>query len=108
MNALKDKWRVIARFIRKLFVWRVQRWVVLSIVGLVASVAIYFKIDRWRSQAAWKQYKHGLEVGGRPLRWSAFIPPPVPDDQNFAMTPLLKPIFSGARLADGKRDMTYA
>ncbi len=48
---------------------------------------------------AWEECKAALEAKGEHLDIGAFIPPPVPDDKNFALTPLLKPLldYTGAK-----------
>jgi hypothetical protein len=63
---------------------------------LVAVVALVIAEENWRGKHAWERYKRELEARGELLSLAALAPPPVPDDQNFAMTPLLKPLFSKA------------
>jgi hypothetical protein len=58
-----------------------------TLIGLVSAE------ETWRGKWAWNKYKRELEAKGEKLDWKDYIPPPVPDDQNFAMTPFLAPLF---------------
>ena len=49
--------------------------------------------EDWRGNHAWARYKRELEAKGEKLDWKDCVPAPVPDDQNFAMTPFLAPLF---------------
>src|SRR5271166_4364414 len=69
--------------------WRYFFW----LVGLVLVVGLFYAEENWRGQRAWNQYKRAMAARGKPLEWSAVVPPTVPDDQNFAMTPILAPLF---------------
>ncbi|NQU09945.1 hypothetical protein HQ590_04075 [bacterium] len=81
------------RFLKWLFSWRTVRRTLIGLVTLVTLIALVFAEENWRGKRAWKQSKRLLEVRGEPLTLLAFAQPPVPDDQNFAMTPLLRPLF---------------
>jgi hypothetical protein len=60
---------------------------------LFAAVCAFFAKENWRGRRAWENYRRQLEARGVELDWTKFIPPPVPDEQNFAMTPFLAPLF---------------
>jgi hypothetical protein len=63
-------------------------WKILVIlVGLVLLVAIFYAEENWRGKRAWEQCKQELEAKGENLEWDDYIPPPVPDDQNFFKAP---------------------
>ncbi len=83
-NQLKQKPRKIWRWIRRL---------AFILASLVTLVVLFYSVENWRGQRAWEKYKKELEAKGEKLDLAAFIPPPVPDEQNFAMTPLFKPLF---------------
>lgn len=46
-------------------------------------IAIFYTEEDWRGKRAWKNCKRELEAKGAVLDWNAYIPAPVPDDQNF-------------------------
>ena len=64
-----------------------------SLAVLATLIALLCAEEHWRGKRAWQKYKHALEAQGEKLDWKDFIPPPVPDDQNFATTPFLAPLF---------------
>jgi hypothetical protein len=61
--------------------------------ALVALVAAFYAEEDWRSQRDWKQYRKATEARGESLDFRTYIPKPVPDDQNFCATPVLKSSF---------------
>ncbi|MFA5190000.1 MAG: hypothetical protein WC740_04695, partial [Verrucomicrobiia bacterium] len=69
-------------------------WVVILIAFLaIASAVVFVVATLGLCEPSWADCKRTLEARGARLDAKAFIPPPVPDDQNFAMTPFLKPLF---------------
>lgn len=62
-------------------------------VSLATLVALFYTEENWRGKRAWDAYAQELTAKGRVLDCRLVAPPPVPDDQNFAMTPLLAPLF---------------
>ena len=50
---------------------------------LATLVAIFYLEEDWRGKRDWENCKRELEAKGAVLDWGKFIPPPVPDDQNF-------------------------
>ena len=72
----------------------VRTWrYLLVIVGLVVTVLLFYAEENWRGYHAWQTHKQQLAASGQPIIPEAFIPPRVPDEQNFAMTPALAPLF---------------
>src|SRR5437763_1058844 len=80
------------RFFRALFSWRTLRRLLIVLAPLVTIVAIVVTEENWRGKRAWENYKREQEAKGEHFEYTAFVPPPVPDDQNLAMCPLLKPM----------------
>lgn len=72
---------------------KIVRWLAFGIACLVTLAALVIAEENWRGKRAWERYKQTVEATGEPLTLASLAPPPVPDDQNFAMTPLLKPLF---------------
>ncbi len=60
---------------------------------LAAVVVLFYTEENWRGKHAWEKYRREREAKGDHFEWSAIAPPPVPDDQNFAMTPLFAELF---------------
>ncbi len=61
----------------------ILRRVLIGVAMLATLVAIFFTEEDWRGKRAWQNYKSELEAKGVVLDWDKYIPPPVPDDQNF-------------------------
>jgi hypothetical protein len=81
------------RLARWLCRWRNLRKLILAVACLATFVALVYAVIDWRGRHAWRQYEKQMSAQGKPLDLGAFIAQPVPDDQNFAMTPFLKPLF---------------
>ena len=65
---------------------------------LVTLIAILYAEEDWRGKRAWENCKRELEAKGAVLDWNAYIPPPVPDDQNFfTASPKITASFIKAR-----------
>jgi hypothetical protein len=72
---------------RRLFSRLLQRrFLVLG--GLVTLVALFYAVEDWRGRRAWQNYKRTWEAKGERFDLASFVPPPVPNDQNFFETPL--------------------
>jgi hypothetical protein len=67
--------------------------IMVILVGLVLLVAIFYAEEDWRGKRAWEKCKRELEARGETLDWNDFIPPPVPDDQNFFKAPKMAEWF---------------
>ena len=80
-------------FFRRLFSWRTVRKVLFVLAALVTLGALFIAEEDWRGARAWQNYKRDMEAKGERFDAARLIPPKVPDDQNFAMTPFLAPIF---------------
>ncbi|HZR18156.1 MAG TPA: hypothetical protein VFE51_12760 [Verrucomicrobiae bacterium] len=78
---------------RPLFTWPRVRRGLLALLWLATLIALFYAEEDWRGRHAWRNYSQQLQVRGTPVGLAPLIPKPVPDDQNFAMTPLLAPLF---------------
>lgn len=71
---------------------RLRRFAVVVVLLVVASCLIMHFSGR-QTKSAWRRYKADLEARGERLDWRAWIPGPMPaDDENFAATPVLAAI----------------
>jgi len=84
---------LVVRFVRWLCCWRNFRRFLFGLVCLLTLVALFYAEENWRGARVWNKYRRKLEARGEQLDYRAFIPKPVPDDQNFAATPFLKAWF---------------
>jgi len=63
--------------------WQILRRVLIGVAVFATLVAIFYLEEDWRGKHAWEKCKRELEAKGAVLDWDKYIPPPVPDDQNF-------------------------
>jgi hypothetical protein len=75
--------------------WRIWRRILTGLAILATLIAIFYAEEDWRGKRAWKNCKRELEAKGMVLDWEKFIPPPVPDDQNFFKAPKMTAWFVG-------------
>ncbi|MCX6905084.1 MAG: hypothetical protein NTW03_16710, partial [Verrucomicrobia bacterium] len=94
----------LARFARWLFSARTLGRLVFALLTLVTLIAMYYGEERWRGKRAWTRYRAEMTAQGWRLDFEAFIPPKVPDEQNFAMTPFLAPLFDFLPGTQTRRD----
>jgi len=81
--------------------WRIARWLVGAVIAFVTLIALFYAVEDWRGRAAWSRCKRQLEAKGERLDWAAYVPKRVPDDQNFAHTPLLEALAYKSRKDTG-------
>lgn len=67
-------------------IWR-KLFIVIS--ALAVLVILFYAEEDLRGKHAWENYKREWQATGEKFDLAGFIPPPVPDDQNFAMTPIV-------------------
>jgi hypothetical protein len=63
--------------------WCVIRRILIALAVLATLIAIFYTEEDWRGERAWENCQRELEAQGVVLDWGKYIPPPVPDDQNF-------------------------
>jgi hypothetical protein len=73
--------------------WRILRRILITLAVLATLVAVLYAEEDWRGKRAWENCKHELEAKGAVLDWDKFIPPTVPDDQNFFKAPKMEAWF---------------
>jgi hypothetical protein len=81
------------RFLRWLFSVRILGRMLCVAACLATLVIASFVFENLRWKRAWDNYRSEPGDAARRLDWDSVVPPRVPDDQNFAMTPLLAPLF---------------
>ncbi len=86
----------LVRLGRFLWKWtkRSARPVFFTLVCLVTLVALLIAEENYRTGKEWENYQAAAKARGVKFSLAELAPPPVPDDQNFVMTPLLKPLYS--------------
>jgi hypothetical protein len=88
---------------RWLFTWRVLKWFLRAVAALMILTALLYVEENWRGKRAWENYRREWEAKGEKFDFASFIPPPVPDDQNFALTPVVASSYSRVLDKNGNR-----
>ncbi|HEY3863412.1 MAG TPA: hypothetical protein VGO59_16155 [Verrucomicrobiae bacterium] len=71
----------------RLLSWRMARIATIGLACFATFIALLYAEEDWRGKRAWEDCKRRLEAKGIEFDWSKFIPPPVPDDENFFKAP---------------------
>jgi hypothetical protein len=64
------------------------KWMLIGLGGLVLLVVLFYAEEDLRGWHAWNQFKHQWEAKGVRFDFASSVPPVVPDDQNFALSPV--------------------
>lgn len=70
------------------------KWFLLSLACLAALIAGFYLVENTRGKLAWERFKAQQEAKGEKFDYRAFVPPQVPWEQNFAMTPVVAGSYS--------------
>ena len=76
-------------FTRCFFCWRNFKRLLFGTACFATLVALFYAEEDWRGWHAWNKFKHEWEAKGEHFDFASMVPPPVPDDQNFALTPVV-------------------
>src|SRR5437660_12041071 len=95
----------LVRFFRWLFSWRGIRTVLIALAWIATIIALLYGEENWRGRRAWNKYRRELEARGEQLDYKAFIPPAVPDAQNFGAIPFTKAWVVRENLGDRNRQL---
>ncbi len=80
-------------FVRWLCCWRNLRRVLYGIVGAIILILLGYAEENWRGRHTWQRHERLLAARGEHLTLSSLVPPAVPDERNFALAPLLRPML---------------
>ncbi len=67
--------------------WQGLRRALIGLMILITLIALVVTEEDWRGKHDWANYRRDLEAKGERFDWQAFVPPAVPDDQNFLRHP---------------------
>jgi hypothetical protein len=78
----------LVSFIRWVFCWRNFKRFLFGLACFATLIALFYAEEDWRGKHDWEKFKREWEAKGEKFDYASVIPPPVPDDQNFAMAPI--------------------
>jgi len=88
-------------FVRWLCCWRNFRRFLFGVACFVTLIALVFFEENVRGRSAWLKHKQACEAKGEKFLLADLAPRAVPDELNFALTPVLRPALDYGRV-DGK------
>jgi hypothetical protein len=89
---------LVVLFLRWIFCWRKFKRFLFGLACLATLIALFYAEEDWRGKHDWEKFKREWEAKGEKFDFKDFVPPPVPDDQNFAMAPIwVESIKGGSR-----------
>jgi hypothetical protein len=80
------------------------RWLI-SAAGIILFLALFFAEENWRGKRAWENCKRELEAQGQSMNWDDYLPPPVPDEQNFFKAPKIAEWFIKSRASNAVNEL---
>jgi hypothetical protein len=93
---------IIYRFGRWFFRWQNLKRTLFGLACFFTLAALFYVEEDWRGKHDWEKYKHEWEAKGEKFNFADFVPAPVPDDQNFALTPIVFTSYGQILTRDGK------
>jgi hypothetical protein len=69
--------------------WKHWRRTFFALACFATLIALFYAEEDWRGKHDWEKYKREWEAKGEKFDFKDFVPPAVPDDQNFALTPVV-------------------
>ncbi len=64
-----------------------------ALLWLGTIIALFYAVENWRGRRAWNAYVEKVKARGDSVEPAAVIPPPVPDAENFALSPIFQEAF---------------
>ena len=101
------------RFARWLLRWRNFKRFLFGVACFMTLVALLYVEEDWRAKHAWEKFKREWEAKGEKFEYASVVPPPVPDDENFALTPIVyssygqMPTRNGKEIPANERDTNW-
>ena len=82
--------------------WKNFRRFLFGSACFATLVALFYAVEDWRGWRAWTQFKQEQDAKGIHFDMASVAPASVPDDQNFAMTPIAYSSYGNMLTRDGK------
>jgi len=86
MNPSAQETPRTSRFFRRRWLRKPLFW----LGAFVALVVLYYAEEDWRGRRDWNRYRQEMEGRGISLEFQAYVPKPVPAEENFAEAPIVK------------------
>lgn len=91
----------LIRLVRWLCCGRNFRRFLFGAACFVTLILLAYAVENWRGQRAWSKHRSEWEAKGEKFSIAELAPRPVPEEQNFALTPLLRPALEYTHTTNG-------
>jgi hypothetical protein len=89
-------------FVRGLCCWRNVKRFLFACACPIILIALFYAEEDWRGWHAWNQFKQQWEARGEHFDLASVVPPPVPAEQNFALTAIAFTSYGQLLTREGK------
>lgn len=72
----------------RFFFWKHWQRTLFGLACFITLIALFYAEEDWRGKHDWNKFKHEQEAKGERFDWQSIVPPSVPDDENFAFSPV--------------------
>ena len=83
--------------------WIALRPLAFGVGSVVTAIGLFYAVENWRGARAWAAVETELRAKGVGTGMASIVPPPIPDEQNFAATPLFKAGYTLVPRSTGRR-----
>ncbi len=94
---------LIGLLVRCFCSWQNFRRLLVGLACLAGLLVLFYAEEDIRGRLAWDRLKARWEAKGEKFDFTAFIPPQVPDEQNFAMAPVVTTTYGQVLDRNGHR-----
>src|SRR4051812_42051372 len=78
-----------------------RRYLAKLLLGLIILIPLFYLEENLRGKAAWNRFQREWTAKGEKFEFKSFVPPPVPDARNFALTPIIASSYASMLDANG-------
>ena len=71
------------------------------LVGIISVIVLFYAEEGWRGKRAWAALQREVAARGESLELSSVAPPPVPEEENFALAPGVAKVLGYAEQVPG-------
>ncbi len=93
---------LLIAFTHWLSCWRNFKRFLFGLACFVTLIALFYAEEDWRGKHDWGKFKREWEAKGERFDRASVVPPPVPEEQNFALTPIVFTSYGQLLTRDGK------
>jgi hypothetical protein len=87
--------------------WRILRRCLVGLAVCLTLIGLFYTEENWRGKRAWDNCKRALQAQGVNFDWNAYIPAPVPENENVFGVPEMQQWFTGRGSTDLSKKMVY-